>query len=123
MKENEITQDTYYLVKHIIRGVVKAVPEIKNFLSLQKKPIFTEFLMPATRLKESEKLQSLTAEHFVKFCKILLEIKIDFNVVIFVAGIHNLFKENQISNFIYILRSAGLLMPPFLKIILTADWQ
>ena len=110
-------------MKHIIRGVVKAVPEVKNFLSLQKKSTFTEFLMSASRLKESQKLQSLTAEHFVKFCKILLQIKIDFNVVIFVTGIQNLFKENQISNFIYILRSAGLVMPPFLKIILTADWE
>ena len=44
VKENEVTHDTYYIMKHIIRGIVKAVPEIRNFLLLQKNSTFNEFL-------------------------------------------------------------------------------
>jgi len=57
----------------------------------------------------------------VKFCKVLKELKLDFNVGIFITGIENLFTLNRLDNFIYILRSASIYMPNFLKIVLTIE--
>jgi len=57
----------------------------------------------------------------VKFCKVLKELKLDFNVGVFVTGTENLFNQNQLQNFIYILRSSSLYFPNFLKFILTLE--
>lgn len=58
---------------------------------------------------------------FVKFCKVLKEIKLDYNIGVFVTGIENTFNINRIDNFVYILRSASLFLPNFLKLVLTLD--
>ena len=57
----------------------------------------------------------------VKFCKVLKEIKLDYNICIFVAGIENIFNMNRLDNFIYLLRSASIFLPNFFKIVLTMD--
>lgn len=66
-------------------------------------------------------LQRDSPDILVKFCKILKELKLDFNVGVFITGIENLYAINRLDNFIYILRSACLYFPNFLKIVLTID--
>ena len=58
---------------------------------------------------------------FIKFCKIIRHLKLDFNVAVFITGIENLFEQSNLQNFIYILRSASVVMPPFLRFIVTAE--
>lgn len=76
-----------------------------------------------TSLFEADKLelQKDYPDIFIHFCKILKEIKLDYNICIFVTGIENLFHINRLDNFIYLLRSASLYLPNFFKIILTMD--
>jgi hypothetical protein len=52
---------------------------------------------------------------------VLKELKLDFNIGIFITGLENLFHVNRLDNFIYILRSASLYLPNFMKIILTIE--
>lgn len=66
-------------------------------------------------------LQKDFPDIFVKFCKILKEIRLDYNIGVFITGIENLFSMNRLDNFIYILRSASLYFPNFLKIVLTME--
>ena len=66
-------------------------------------------------------MQMETPDIFIKFCKIIRNLKLDFNIAVFVTGIENVFEQNNLQNFIYILRSASVVMPPFLRFILTAE--
>ena len=66
-------------------------------------------------------LQKDYAEVLVKFCKVLRELRLDFNIGVFVTGVENLFKLNRLDNFVYLLRSCSLYFPNFLKIVLTVD--
>ncbi len=55
---------------------------------------------------DSDKLD-LQKDHpdlFVKFCKILKELKLDYNVGVFITSIDTLYSMNRLENFIYILR-------------------
>lgn len=72
---------------------------------------------------EQEKLdlQKDYPEIFVKFCKVLKEIKLDFNIGIFITGLENIFEPNKLDNFIYLLRSASIYFPNFLKIIVSCE--
>ena len=58
----------------------------------------------------------------VKFCKILKEVKLDYNVGIFITGIENLYRAEDITkldSFVYILRTCSLYFPQFLKIVVS----
>ena len=66
-------------------------------------------------------LQKDYPDIFIKFCKVLKEIKLDSNIVIFVTGVENLFNMNRLDNFIYLLRTASIYFPNFLKIVLTME--
>ena len=57
----------------------------------------------------------------IKFCKVLREVKLDYNIGIFMTGLENVFDLNKLDNLIYLLRSASLYFPNFLKIVLTLD--
>lgn len=70
---------------------------------------------------QSLDLQKDNPEVFIRFCKFLKELKLDYNVGIFITGIHNLWQQNRLDNFIYILRSASLFLPNFIKFVLTID--
>jgi hypothetical protein len=72
---------------------------------------------------EPEKLdlQKDYPDIFVKFCKVLKEIKLDYNVGIFITGIENIFDLNRLENFIYVLRTASVYLPNFFRIVLTMD--
>jgi len=118
VRENKLTHDSYYIVKHIIFQVLRTVPSLRNLIMLQNHDYFSELLTP----KSNAKLQSESADLlFVKFCKILCKIKLDFNIAIFVTGVENLFEQSDLQNFIYLLRAASLYFPPYLKFVLTAE--
>jgi hypothetical protein len=51
----------------------------------------------------------------------LKEIKLDYNIGIFITGIENLYNQNKIDNFIYLLRSSSLFFPNFVKLIMTVE--
>jgi hypothetical protein len=72
---------------------------------------------------ESDKsdLQKDYAEVFVSFCKVLKELKLDFNIGVFITGADTLYEQNKLDNLIYILRSASLFLPNFLKVVLTIE--
>ena len=57
----------------------------------------------------------------MKFCKILSQVKLDFNVCVVLTGVENLFDVNDLQCFVYILRSAMVWCPPYLKFLLTAE--
>ena len=55
------------------------------------------------------------------FCKVIRHLKLDFNIAIFVTGIENIFKQTDLMNFIYLLRSVSLVMPPYMRFVLTME--
>lgn len=67
------------------------------------------------------RLQQDSPSILVKFFKILSQIKLDFNVGIFITGIENLFQLGDLKNFIYILRAASIYMPPYIRFVLTFE--
>lgn len=66
-------------------------------------------------------LQNEYPETLVKFFKVLKELRLDYNIGIFITGIENIFDQNRIDNLIYLLRSSSLYFPNFIKIILTME--
>jgi hypothetical protein len=66
-------------------------------------------------------LQNDYPEILIKFFKVLKELKLDFNIGIFITGIENLFDINKVDNLVYLLRSASLFFPNFIKIVLTLE--
>ena len=66
-------------------------------------------------------MQNEYPETIVKFFKVLKELRLDYNIGIFITGIENIFHSNKIDNFIYLLRSSSLYFPNFIKIILTME--
>lgn len=61
---------------------------------------------------------------FVKFCKLLREVKLDYNIGIFITGVENLYSKSELNlaeNFVFLLRSCSIFFPSFLKIILTVE--
>lgn len=120
VRENKLSQDTYYIVKHIMYQIVRTVPAVRLFLMLQKHNYFQELLTTRSTLNQrGHTIQWEPADSFVKFCRILCQLKLDFNVGVVVTGVENLFDKNDLQNFIYILRSAMVWCPPFLRFLLT----
>ena len=66
-------------------------------------------------------LQKDYPEVLVKFFKVLKELKLDFNLGIFITGVETLFDQNRMDNFIYLLRSASVYFPNFIKMVLTLE--
>lgn len=64
-------------------------------------------------------LQKDYPEVLVKFFKVLKELKLDFNIGIFITGVETLFDQNRMDNFIYLLRSSSVYFPNFIKLVLT----
>jgi len=90
-RENKITHDAYYIVKNIIFQIVRTVPAVRNLLLLQKHDYFRELLSSKASLNRQLKLQQETPSILVKFCKVLQQLKLDFNIGIFITGIENVF--------------------------------
>ncbi len=66
-------------------------------------------------------LQKDYPDTLIKFFKVLKELKLDFNIGIFITGIENIFEMNRLDNFIYLFSSASIYFPNFIKIILTLE--
>lgn len=52
------------------------------------------------------------------------EVKLDFNVGVFITGIENLYEKSDVSvleSFVFLLRTCSLYFPNFLKIVLTCE--
>ena len=77
--------------------------------------------MAAVYDQEKLDLQKDYPEILIKFFKVLKELKLDFNVGVFITGVESLFDMNRLDNFVYLLRSASLYFPNFLKIVVTLD--
>jgi len=73
-KENKLTCDAYFIVKHIILQIVRSLPFVYHLLLLQDHNYFAEMLSPRrswNSMRGSFKLQEESADLFVKFCKVL----------------------------------------------------
>ena len=60
----------------------------------------------------------------MRFCKVLQQIKLDFNICIFITGIENVFDMADLQNIIYVIRSLtcnSLYMPAYLRFVFTAE--
>ena len=66
-------------------------------------------------------LQKDFPDILVKFCKILKELKLDYNIGVFITGLENMFSINRLENFIYILRTCSIYFPNFLKFVVTLE--
>ena len=58
---------------------------------------------------------------FVKFIKRINELRLDFNIVIVITGLEYAFEQDDLQNFVYLLRSAAVYLNQnsFLKFIFT----
>ena len=91
-RENKLTHDSYYIVKNIIYQIVRTVPAIRNLLLLQKNDYFRELLTTKASLNSQLKLQQEAPSILIKFFKILQQVKLDFNICVFITGIENVFE-------------------------------
>lgn len=60
----------------------------------------------------------------VKFFKILQQVKLDFNICVFITGIENVFNMSDLHNIVYVIRSLtcnSLYMPHYMRFVLTAE--
>ena len=54
----------------------------------------------------------------------LQQVKLDFNICVFITGIENIFEKSDLENLVYVIRSLtcnSLYMPPYLRFVLTAE--
>jgi hypothetical protein len=69
-------------------------------------------------------LQKDYPDILVKFCKVLKELRLDYNVGIFITGVENLstkMDQQKLDSFILLLRSCSLYFPEFFKLVLTME--
>ena len=66
-------------------------------------------------------LQKDYPEVLVKFFKVLKEIKLDYNIGLFITGVENLLEYNKLESVIYLLRCCSLYFPNFVKFIITVN--
>jgi len=122
-KENKLTLDPYYIVKSIVYNILRCVPSLANYLRLQQDYDYFKELAEPFR-KDKKVLQWHHSDVIVKFFKVLSELKLDFNIGIFITGIENLYtksEQNKLDNFIILLRQCSLYFPSFLRIVLTME--
>lgn len=116
LKHNQITCDCYFLMKHIVFRLAQ-VPLIYEYLMLQTRDLYYEL----TQKWDSDSLQEATAQVFLDFLKVISNLSLSCNLVVLVHGAENLFTQNDLSNFIYVLRAAGDQMPAFLKFVFAVE--
>lgn len=95
-RENKITHDSYYIVKNIIQSVVRTVPAIAKLLRLQNHDYFAEMLSSKADLNRQLKLQKEAPAILVKFCQVIKQVKLDFNICLFITGIENAFEISDL---------------------------
>ena len=103
---------------------MRTVPAVRNLLLLQNHDYFREILSSKVSLNKQLKLQQEAPAILVKFCKILKQVKLDFNICVFITGIENVFDISDLQNIVYVIRSLtcnSLYMPPYLRFVVTAE--
>lgn len=70
---------------------MRTVPAIGKLLLLQNHDYFAEMLSSKADLNKQLKLQKEAPAILVKFCKIIKQVKLDFNICLFITGIENAF--------------------------------
>lgn len=122
--ENKLSQDPYCIFKNIIFQLVRSVPAIRLYLMLQSHNYFKEMLTPREKLVEqNQSIQWETPDLFVKFCKKLSYLKLDFNIGIVITGVETLFNQHDLQSFFYVFRSAMVWCPPYFRFLFTAEIQ
>lgn len=53
--------------------------------------------------------------------KIIKLVKLDYNLIVFINGIENVYKRNELQNFIFVLRACSQDMPSFLKFVFSVE--
>jgi len=53
--------------------------------------------------------------------KIINQVKLDYNLIVFINGIENVYKRNELQNFIFVLRACSQDMPSFLKFVFSVE--
>jgi len=48
-------------------------------------------------------------------------VKIDFNIVIFLHGLENVYNQNYLENFVMVLRAASHVIPTYLKFVFSLE--
>jgi hypothetical protein len=107
-----ITKDSYLIVRHIIKSILRTSSEVRNYFAFINKEIRKDMLFKKC-------LKKNPSEAFIKFIRKLKEIKLDYNIVISIANIERAYDPDIFDNFIYTLRSALPDLPPFLKFVFT----
>jgi hypothetical protein len=116
LKHNQTTCDCYFLMKHIVFRLAQ-VPLIHEFLMLQPRDLYFEL----TQKWDLASLQEATAQVFLDFLKVISHLNLSCNLVVLVHGAENLFVQEDLSNFIYVLRAAGDQIPAFLKFVFAVE--
>jgi hypothetical protein len=109
---NIITRDTFFLVKHMITSILMSSPEITNYFSLIDINVKKDLLY-----KKDKGLKKNAAEIFIKFCKRLRELRLDYNLILNIANIDRVFDYNDFENIIYVIRASMPYLPSFLKFV------
>jgi hypothetical protein len=78
--QNRLSIDSYYMVKNVINSILKESPEIMAFFKLLDINIGVDIFY-----NESETLKRDYTEIFTRFIKKLRELKLDYNLVIFIS--------------------------------------
>ena len=80
--QNRLSTQSYYIIKNIINSILKEVPEILNYFKLLDIDLRTDIF-----LNSSGTLKRDHTETFVRFVRKLAEIKLDYNIVIYISQI------------------------------------
>lgn len=114
MPQNKMTYDCYYIVKNIIYSILNKCPEILSFFKLLDLDINVDIFY-----NDSETLRKNYTEIFIRFMKKLKELKLDYNIVIFISQADCAYIRNNLTNFFFLLRQSINYFPPYIKFIMT----
>lgn len=53
--------------------------------------------------------------------KVIRQIKIDYNIVVFLHGLENVYNQNDLENFVMVLRAASHVMPTYLRFVFSLE--
>ena len=114
LPQNKNTYDSYYIVKNIISSILNKCPEILCFFKLLDLDVNIDIFY-----NDSETLKRDYTEIFIRFMKKLKELKLDYNIVVFISQADCAYVKNNLNNFFFLLRHAVSHFPPYIKFIMT----
>lgn len=97
--ENQISRDTYYIVKNIMRQILRTMPVLKEYLLISEnkefKLVLEEIFDESTNAKHSL-METQYPDVFVKFIKKINQLKLDSNIVIIITGLEFAFENSNL---------------------------